>query len=611
MNPLLCERCGRDLESDDAISIIEGICCACRRHDAREQIRTGARLVPPAPPTAAAQPPRFPHRRPVPRPVPPPPTAGRSASTPVRPALITPASSIEGESATRSSRRKRDLAIGVGVGLLLTFAATGYFISKRVPAPALAISSGERTGSLPIRLTVKPAWAEVTLDGQPIQPANDNGQFQLTLPGEPDELKWLNVAAEGYHEVRRPLSALGGVDDISIELVQKPIEVAIRSEPPNAKVWIDEQFKGTTPLDLTLLSWESSRLAVRHDGYEAVEQPIRPPAKGNRLELNFDLKPAGLLVRVETQPPGAIVTVDGRAGGTTPVDLPIPSEQRGSEIQIVAALAGYEPATHLLQLPEVGDGQPIVARLALSRPQCELIVQTDPPGAEVFVAGKSYGASPAQVRFGPEYAGQRIQIEGRIPGTYAGRTSVLVPPGGQSREVLLEMEMTGQRVVFLVLSPTGAGADHALLTDHLIEQIHRLEERQHFAVLACTIEGIAAWPAIGETVPATSDNKIRAYDHVRGIRPSARGAVPEAMQAAMQTHPNTIWLFAGPKLVTDDLLPLGAADSTDAPTVNAVQIAPRYKPKWLESFVQARGGMLTVIEPAPRRLAVQNSASLD
>lgn len=513
--------------------------------------------------------------------------------------------------APRLNRRRRDLAIGVSVGLLMTFAATGYMLSNRSRPIQLAISPSTDGATTPVRLTVNPAWSEVSLDDKPIEPVAENGQFQISLPTDQGDLHWLSVTAEGYHPVRRPLSVFGGIDDITIELVRKPIEVAIRSEPSDAQVWIDNEFKGNTPLAITMLPWEASTLSLKREGFQPVSRPIKPPAKGNRLDLDFALERAGLFVRVETQPPGAIVAIDGRAAGATPMDVPLTPEYRGREIEITTTLAGYEPASHRLRLPDESDGQPIVARLAMIRPQSELVVNTKPQGAEVFVGGKLIGTSPVTTTFGSEFAGQRINIEGRIPGSYSGRTSILVPPGGQTRDITLEMEMTGQRVVFVILSPTGAGSDHVLLTDHLIEQIHRLEERQQFAVLACTIEGLVAWPAEGQTAPATSDNKIRAYDLVRGIRPSARGAVTQAMQAALRAEPNTIWLFTGPKLVTDDLIALGEGDSPNAPTINAVQIAPRNKPKWLENFVHARGGSLTIIESAPRRVLARDGNTVD
>lgn len=611
MNPLQCERCGRDLESDDAISIIEGVCCACRRTAAQQQLRTGARIVPPAPPTAATPRPRL-----VPRQVDLPSPVIQAPRPPVTPAAPTvrpkPAAQALAEEslyghAPRSRRRRRDLAIGVTLGLIVVGAMTGYMVTQRLEPIQLALP-GQKAEAMPVRLIVKPAWATVTLDDAPISAPSEEGILTITLPPDQGEMHWLAVDAEGYHPVRRPITRQAGVSDMTIELVQKPIDLVVHSEPPEAEVWIDNQYKGNTPLTLTMLPWEQSTLSLKREGYEPVSKKITPPERGRFLKLDIEMEPAGVLVRVETDPPGALVTVDGQVRGPTPVDVAMPPEYRGKDVEITATLPGYEKATLRTSLPDEIGAAPVVARMELARPRSELVIRTDPPGAEVFVEGASIGASPATARFGPEQIGRRVTVEGRIAGTHGGRLEVLAPPAGEKSEVTVPLETVGQTAVFVVLSPTGTGPDHVLLTDRVIEQIHGLDVRQRFCLVSCTVDGIEAWPGRGEAAEATSDNKIRAYDLVRSIRPSARGPAAKALSEALTLQPGVVWLFTGAKLREAELSSLGAAAG---PVVNVCQVGPRAAEPWLERWVAARSGVLAVIEGGPRRVIAREDEGVE
>lgn len=598
MNPLLCERCGRDLETDDAISIIEGVCCNCRRAAARQQLQTGARTAPATPPPAAPRPPASAARpRPQPRQVDLPHVVPHFQHQPaVRPAMSRPAAVVDAPAPRM--RRRRDLAIGVSLGLIVVAAMTGYMVTQRM-APVQLTLPGARAEALPVRLLVKPAWATVQLDGKPLSEVSDDGSLKFTLPPGEEAMHWLTVDAEGYHPVRRPVTAQAGVSDIVVELVQKPIELAVHSDPTEAEVWIDNQYKGNTPLTITMMPWEQSTLSLKRAGYAPISHKIAPPERGNRLELDFALDPAGVMVRVEVEPVGAIVTVDGRINGTAPLDIVLDESYRGREVEITASLSGYEQATLRTTLPDEISGEPVVASLSLARPQSHMVIRTDPPGADVLVAGKPIGKSPVTASFGPEQIGQRIAIEGRISGTHDGRSTVLVPPAGQSEELTLPLELVGQVAAILVLSPTGTGPDHVLLSDRVIDQIHRLDDRQRFCLVTCTVDGVEAWPGISETAIATSDNKIRAYDIVRALRPSARGPVSEAVSAVRALNPSTVWLFAGGKIRAADLDELG---ETVGLVVNIVQVGPRAAEPWLHRWVEARSGVLSVIEGSPHRL---------
>lgn len=559
-NPLLCERCGGELESDDAISIIEGVCCVCRRTAAAHQVQAAARPRPQRRPAAPIPPA-------MPRPVVP--RGLHSGHVPVRSKVISSASSPEVMPSMRVRRRRRDLVIGVSVGLLVTLGTTGYVLKTRSESPTLPIAKSKPIGDFPVRIAVKPANAVVTLDGKEVGPADESGQLTFELSGRGEDPHWLEVSANGFHPVRRPLSVYSGVSEFAVELVPKPYGVAIRTTPEKAEVWINDQLKGHSPLTLTLLPWERAKLAVKRTGYLEITRELAPPTQGDQLELDLPLTPAGLSVQIETDPPGAIVTIDGAARGMTPCTAELDTSFFGKQIKIAARKDGYEEAWIQTTLPATPDSGPISARLALA---------------------PSLGATPIPMK--------TIASHSSPSNLVAASNNAVVAP-------------VGQRIVFLMLSPTGVGADHTILLEQAVDQVHRLGGNQQFAILSCSADGLEQWPGGMEAAAATSDQKIRAYDKVRSIRPAGRGAVDQALRAALEMRPDSIRLFASGKLDQNDLSTFAAAVKGKPISVHIVQTESGPDDDLLQTLVAEQKGTLTVLGLAGPPAVAQQGDGVD
>lgn len=603
MNPLLCERCGRDLESDDAISIIEGVCCTCRRSSSTKQPAAFKTTIPQTPPPAAPP-------RPRPRITSPQPATVRQPINPPQPTIVMPSSIVEPSGAHRVRTRRRDLLIGVAFGMILTIGATGLMMWKKSDPIQLQTAAAAKS-EMPVRVTVKPAWSEVELDDKPIGPADPSGVLSFTIPADGNELHFLKVSADGFHAIRRPITVYGGVGDLSIELIRKPITVSLKSDPPDAQVWIDNQRKGTTPLELTLLPWEKTKLTLKRTGYADLTREVSPPERGNRLDLNFPLIPLGLMVRVESDPPGAIIAINGRVAGASPIDVPIDTEKSGQSIAITATLAGYAQATQKLEIPADAGSQPLSTLLTLTRPQSELTIVSNPPGAEIRIDGRPIGRSPVVATFAAEQIGARIEIEGNIKGSHIGKLTAQVPPIGENQHLTLSLAPCGKRVAYMVLSPTGTGTDHVLLMDHLVEQIHRLDDAQQFALITCTIEGVRQWPDSGNFASATSEQKIRGYDIARSIRPAGAGPLSDAIAAISTIKPDIIWLVGAGGATRETLDQIADAVKDHPVSINLVKVEPPEKDDWLRQWAKVHDGVVSFIGPANTRSLARDSSSMD
>lgn len=585
-NPLTCDRCDGDLESDDAVSIIQGVCGWCRRGERRppQLSATPGPLPPPTPSRSHAA-----MRSPVPaRP------KGRTVARSPAPRLGSPPPTAS--SAPRSATpRRRDLIVGVAFGFVVTAGVTGYLVNRpRGQAP-----SAPTVSRAPIHLTVLPAEATIMLDGEEIGPADENGRLEFSLPIDRPTIHWLEVVAGGFHEVRRTVSAHSGVRDIHVTLIRKPLDLAVKSDPVNSEVWLNDEFKGYTPLDLAIPAIFEGELTVKRLGYVDAVRSIEPPLPGVKLEYDIRLDVAAPVVRVESDPPGADIIVDGRRRGVTPGAVTLDPADWGETVSIAANLEGFKPATRQLLVP-TDPGETPVIRLELTRAAIKVHIVTDPPGGRVIVDGRPVGVSPQVARFTTGQAGRNITIEAIVPGSHYGRAEFIIPREGHSHELTVPMAFEGHRVVFAFSNPDHVTGSSRLLQDELFDRIHRLEARQRFAILAATDQGLESWPEGTSTLPASPEQKVRAYDLARSLRAPDPPDVARLLNASLLFEPNVIWLFVPPET---DLAPLREVTELledRRVSVNVVTAGLVQSDAWVRNWTAERRGTLTVVGRAAR-----------
>ena len=491
------------------------------------------------------------------------------------------------------------MGIGMSVGLVLTIAITTYLLVRDRPVPRLAEASASAARTITLRVT--PPWANVKLDGLAAGPADGSGKVLLRLPeGDPSK-HWIEIAADGHHSDRRPLAMFAGVDYAAIELIRKPYELAVRTEPDQAEVWINDKLKGFSPLTLSLAAQEEATLSVKRRGYEPLTQPVSPPERGERLELNLTLKPLGPILRVETDPPGANVMIDGVSRGAAPVAAQLDASALGEALEVVASSPGYDDATTRIVLPRNPGEEADAVQLTLRRTRIEVEVVTAPPGGRIIIEGRDLGPAPVVAKFDPAQIGRPVVVQASLAGSHFGRQDIVVPPAGERTRVNIPMEFNAQRVVLvLALSPERA-AENVALTDRALESIHDLTAQQRFAILIRTEDGVEAWPGGLGTEAATSEQKVRAYDVLRSLRPNAAGSLRETLKTALGFKPTTIWLLTSRKLEREELRPFAEAARGMDLSVHVVISetagagAAAGGEAWLAEWTASQNGTLTVL----------------
>ena len=157
-------------------------------------------------------------------------------------------------------------------------------------------------------------------------------------------------------------------------------KLTIKSNPSGASVFLNGELRGITPYDQPQTEAGSYTLRLVKQLFYAGEDRFEITPDG-KISKDYDLKPQFGKVTIVSEPPGAVVFVDGQSWGKSPVTRDtIPS------------------GTHFLKLQmefhndfevniAVADGEHL-SRSYSMQPNFGLIsVITDPPGADVQIEG--------------------------------------------------------------------------------------------------------------------------------------------------------------------------------------------------------------------------------
>ncbi len=167
----------------------------------------------------------------------------------------------------------------------------------------------------------------------------------------------------------------------------------ISSDPAGAKVFINGEEKGKTPLQAPLNAGERNKVKVELAGYFTDEQVGSPNAR-EQLLMHFTLKSAAT-VSVTSEPPGARVMaarqeVLSRTPGTTP-----PLEVGDTELLVL--LPGHQ-AVRQQHVLAAGDSK---LHFVLE-PGVKIAVTSEPAQADLFLNGQWLGLTPADVYVAPK-----------------------------------------------------------------------------------------------------------------------------------------------------------------------------------------------------------------
>ncbi|WP_456420643.1 PEGA domain-containing protein [Thermococcus sp.] len=166
--------------------------------------------------------------------------------------------------------------------------------------------------------------------------------------------------------------------------------IIVHSNPTNATVIIDGKIIGKTPVS-TSLSPGNHTIVVMKDGYLPYNHTFS--ASLNELQnLTVNLVPERTNLEISTVPPGALIKVDGKPVGRSPLSI---------EVEPGRHVVSAEMRNYLSNSTEVNvhSGESVEVFLKLNPLPCRLRVLSR-PNATVHVAGKTL-ETPADIELPP------------------------------------------------------------------------------------------------------------------------------------------------------------------------------------------------------------------
>lgn len=210
------------------------------------------------------------------------------------------------------------------------------------------------------------------------------------LPGKIDNVPagvhTVTIDAPLYRNLSKQLTVRGKglTEQLAVELEPAWANFSIDSQPSQAKVFIDQQVVGKTPLRLKLEEG-SHQLEIKADKFKDYSQQINITAQQDIESPIVKLVPADAVVKINSVPSAAAVIVNGEYQGVSPISLALAPNQ-DQKLQFYKA--GYQLSSETLRL---NPAQQLEKNIQLKQDSTKVRFSVSPTDAELFVDGKSYG----------------------------------------------------------------------------------------------------------------------------------------------------------------------------------------------------------------------------
>jgi len=167
-----------------------------------------------------------------------------------------------------------------------------------LPAPdAQQVEFALPTALVSVKVVTDPPGAEVYLDDVYKGATGPDGMLVLEkiTPSHPQMLR---VRKDGFVQQSTPVTANSG--QVSIKLMPDSVALKLRTDPPEAEVYLDEIYKGTSTSDGTLIidqvnPNQSHTVRAKKEGYQQQSSLLAPGSSQATIKLSPD--PTILMVR--------------------------------------------------------------------------------------------------------------------------------------------------------------------------------------------------------------------------------------------------------------------------------------------------------------------------
>jgi formylglycine-generating enzyme required for sulfatase activity len=329
-----------------------------------------------------------------------------------------------GRGVAPSGHRKATVAKGVAAAAFaLLFLGVAYVLT----------ASG-------LRVQITPEPDSLIISGLiPVIPVGDR---YLAFPGE----YVLEARKHGYKPLSQPISvSYRAASAFEISLQKLPGQLRVTTSPvEGAKIFVDGTERGVTPAAIEIDAGERE-VRVVPDRYLPETRRVTIEGMGQSQELSIAVQPAWGTVAVSTAPEKAVVRLDGKEVGETP--LTFEALQGTREIAFVKE--GWKTATRRIEVQ--ASTHETVPRVDLEKIDGVVELRSNPAAVSVLVNGDFRGTTPLLL---PLVGDKDYQLTLSKAGYESQRRTIRLAPGQQTQLTLSLGPELG--TVFITTTPPGA-----------------------------------------------------------------------------------------------------------------------------------------------------------
>lgn len=291
---------------------------------------------------------------------------------------------------------------------------TAYKDSYRTETRQFSVDSGRTTEvsinlqkftrEYQLSLLTNPSGADIYIDNRYL------GRSPLNVTLE-EGSKNLRIEKSGY-ETYTETFMLNRSISRSISLTPQVVNyrLSINSSPSNARVYINGNYEGRTPLTTTLREGQYN-VQLTSDGYEDFTTTVN---LDRDRQINATLYGRKARLSVETEPSNASVFIDNSYVGRSPVSVDL----EGGRHTVRVEKSGYLTESRDVNLSS-GTSSTLRIPMQEEKPIARINISSDPSNARIFINGKDYGRSGKTVELEPGYYEIVLILDGyRVSLTY-------------------------------------------------------------------------------------------------------------------------------------------------------------------------------------------------
>ena len=173
--------------------------------------------------------------------------------------------------------------------------------------------------------------------------------------------------------------------------------------PPDSEIFIDGvKVASKSPYKNPKITAGQHTIEIKRAGFLPLKEVVILKNQ-ERFSNNYILKPEKEVygnITIETNPPGATVTIDGQIkSGVTPINTKVLASV---EHTIIVERSGYKTIEEKFS---VGENESKTLNYELKSPIAKLIINSTPKGADIFINKKKVGRTPysQEVKVGEKY----------------------------------------------------------------------------------------------------------------------------------------------------------------------------------------------------------------